>query len=70
MNKQQTATAIRILAELHETVPVAFVTNGEAAMLCDTYGVSNTRFHRASSTNYKPINLAQVAATIATKLPR
>lgn len=67
MNKKQTARALQILAELLKAVPVAFVTNGEAAMLCDTYGVHETRFHRASSTNLKPINLAQIAATIAQK---
>lgn len=67
MTKTEKANAIRILTELHNTVPVTFVTNGEAAMICNKYGITDTRFHRASSNNLKPINLAQVAATIARK---
>lgn len=67
MTKTQKANAIRILTELHNTVPVTFITNREAAMLCDNYGISNTRFHRASRNNLEAINLAQVAATIARK---
>lgn len=67
MNKKQTARALAILTELHKTVPVTFVTNGEAAMICNTYGVTDTKFHRAASGNLKPVNLAQIAATIATK---
>jgi len=70
MTKTQKVNAIRILTELHNTVPVTFITNREAAMLCDNYGISNTRFHRASRNNLEAINLAQVAATIARKLPK
>lgn len=70
MTKTQKANAIRILTELHNTVPVTFVTNGEAAMICNQYGITDTRFHRASRYNAEPINLAQIAATIARKQPK
>lgn len=70
MNKKQTARALVILRELYDSVPVSFVTNGEAAVICNRYGVTDTRFHRASSANLKSINLAQIAATIAQKEAR
>ena len=67
MNKTQTRRAIQILSELHATDTPSFVDQGDAALLCERYGVTNTRFHRASSTNNKMVNLAQIAGTIAQK---
>jgi hypothetical protein len=67
MNKKQTQRALQILSELHDADLPAFMDNGDASIVCDQYGVTSTRFHRASNTNHKMVNLAQIASTIAQK---
>jgi hypothetical protein len=67
MNKKQTQRALQILSELHDADLPSFMDNGDASIVCEQYGVTNTRFHRASNTNNKLVNLAQIAGAIAQK---
>ena len=67
MTKKQTFRAMQILNELHNANLPAFVDNGDASVICNRYGVTASRFHRASNTNNKLVNLAQIATEIAKK---
>lgn len=69
MTKKQINTALKIIKELHAAGVPDLVTAREAADICDKYKVNNTKFHRCpiDRKHSRPVNLADLAATIVKK---